>query len=209
MAKPLQVEDYAFDHQPVADGPRSYYDETLKRTIVKVLPGTQYISSGDGELITTILGSCVSACVWDPYLGRGGMNHFMLPFDQTGDWSGKSSTLRYGNHAMLELVNGLVEVGANRYRLINKMFGGANVLAGAGDVGERNTRFSQDYIEKRHIMTVQADLGGERGRRIVFDPETGRVWRKFLSPNSQELSALPEIGAHQKLKSRLESVKRT
>jgi len=199
MAEALKMEAGPGEFEPVADEPRTYFDETLQRTIVKVLPGTQYVSKKEGELITTVLGSCVSACLWDPYLGIGAMNHFMLPFDETGDWSGRASSLRYGNHAMLALVNSMAEAGANRYTLRCKMFGGANVLNGAGDVGSRNTRFAEDYIAKQHVMTVLADLGGDRGRRIVFDPDTGRVWRKFLSVDANEIVTRAEAGLQRKL----------
>ena len=204
MPEPLKIDDYSAEFEPTPDAPHTYYDETLKRTVVKVLPGTQYVSTGKGELLSTVLGSCVSACLWDPYLGLGGMNHFMLPFDETGDWSGKSSALRYGNHAMLALVNSMADAGANRHRLRNKMFGGANVLNGAGDVGGRNTRFAEDYIAKQQVMTVLVDLGGDRGRRIVFDPETGKVWRKFLSPTANDSVTRAEAGLRHRLLSQFD-----
>ncbi|WP_300531150.1 chemotaxis protein CheD [Maricaulis sp.] len=160
-----------------------YHDRASDRWVVKVLPGAQHVSSDPNgqELISTVLGSCVAACIHDPLLGIGGMNHFMLPHDDEGLWSGASLALRYGNHAMDALINGLLAAGADKRRLECKFFGGGNVVNGMSGVGDNNAAFAREYAQAESLNVVAFDLGGDRGRRIVFDPYTGQAWRRFLS----------------------------
>jgi chemotaxis protein CheD len=160
-----------------------YHDRASDRWVVKVLPGSQHVSADPNgqELISTVLGSCVAACVHDPLLGIGGMNHFMLPHDDEGLWSGASLALRYGNHAMDALINGLLAAGADKRRLECKIFGGGNVVNGMSGVGDDNAQFAREYARAEGLNVVAFDLGGDRGRRIVFDPYTGQAWRRFLS----------------------------
>ena len=160
-----------------------YHDRASDRWVVKVLPGSQHVSTDPNgqELISTVLGSCVAACVHDPLLGIGGMNHFMLPHDDEGLWSGASLALRYGNHAMDALINGLLAAGADKRRLECKIFGGGNVVNGMSGVGDDNAAFAREYAQAEGLNVIAFDLGGDRGRRIVFDPSTGQAWRRFLS----------------------------
>jgi len=160
-----------------------HLDKASNRWVVKVLPGGQHVTpAGDAsELISTVLGSCVSACIRDPLLGLGGMNHFMLPHDDDGLWSGASLALRYGNHAMDALINELLKQGADKRRLVCKFFGGGNVVNGMRGVGDKNAAFAQEYAKAENLNVEVFDLGGARGRRIIFDPVGGKVWRRFLS----------------------------
>ena len=129
--------------------------------MVKILPGEYYVSRSD-EAISTVLGSCMSACVRDPARGLGGMNHFMLPEDACvgpNDWLDPAVGLatRYGSYAMESLINDLLKLGAARERLEIKLFGGGRILAAMTDVGGRNV----DFIRNLH---VHRGLSG-RGRR--------------------------------------------
>ncbi|WP_019960147.1 hypothetical protein [Woodsholea maritima] len=159
-----------------------YHDSSSNRWIVKIMPGGQYISYNQGELIATVLGSCVAACVYDPFVKIGGMNHFMLPHDNEGLWDGASLALRYGNHAMEGLINDLMKSGAIRSRLECKVFGGANVGASGNvaAIGSKNATFIRSYAAKENLRIVASDLGGNKGRRILFDPHTGKSWRRFI-----------------------------
>jgi len=171
-------------------GSTRYHDKSADKWVVKVLPGGYHVTkNADGsELISTVLGSCVSACIWDPVMGLGGMNHFMLPHDDAGVWGGASLAMRYGNHAMESLVNELLKAGADKRRLQVKFFGGGNVMQRMRGVGDQNADFARRYAEAEGLNVLAWDLGGDRGRRIMFDPESGKVWRKFLSS-----SALGEV----------------
>ena len=64
----------------VAPAPLRYFDREFQVPAVKILPGQYHAARGQGA-ITTVLGSCVSTCLWDPVERIGGMNHFMLPGD--------------------------------------------------------------------------------------------------------------------------------
>jgi chemotaxis protein CheD len=109
-----------------------YWDPAISCWSAKLLPGEFYVTRV-AEAVTTVLGSCISACIRDLQLGVGGMNHFMLPEEAAGGsgaWhaaNGGVST-RYGSYAMESLVNALLKLGARRERLEAKLFGGARIL---------------------------------------------------------------------------------
>jgi chemotaxis protein CheD len=154
----------------------------------------EYHVSGDGEMsITTLLGSCVAACINDPVAKVGGMNNFLLPGEDT------SSPLvtRHGVHLMELLINGLLKKGASRARLEAKLFGGARTMMGLGDYGSTNARFAQDFLKREGIHITGGSLGGETGRRIEFWPATGRV-RQKLARSMEETrivtAAMPDGG---------------
>ena len=149
------------------------YRDTRFQTIAAKLLPTQYLVVDDNTALTTILGSCVAACIRDPLLGIGGMNHFLLPEGNVGD----GAPARYGSHAMELLINDLLKRGANRKRLEAKVFGGANVLKGftSNPVGTRNAEFVRQYLRAEHIPIVAEDLCGIHPRKIWFFPATGRV----------------------------------
>lgn len=158
-----------------------YLDPASQRWVVKVLPGTHHLSPpGSDELISTVLGSCVAACMFDPQAGIGGMNHFMLPHDEEGEWGGVSLSLRYGNHAMETLINDLLKAGASKPNLVCKFFGGGNVMNTMKGVGDQNADFAREFARSEKLNVAAFDLGGTRGRRIVFDPSTGQAWRRLL-----------------------------
>lgn len=169
---------------PVAVAPR-YFDPQCERWVVKVLPGGQHVSLVAGnELISTVLGSCVATCMHDPHARIGGMNHFMLPHDDEGLWGGASLALRYGNHAMEFLLNEMIKLGATKTNIVCKVFGGANMMASTQAIGDLNGRFVLEYARRESLTVAASDLGGDRGRRIVFDPASGRAWRRLLNPGA-------------------------
>lgn len=144
---------------------------------VPLLQGETRVSDQPNEVMTTILGSCVAACIWDPVAGVGGMNHFLLP----GDMRDRSSNLRYGVNAMELLINGLLKKGADRTRLKVKLFGGAKMFDGSAEIGVKNARFAEWYMENEKLQVVSSCLGGQRGRKIRFWPVSGRAQRCFMS----------------------------
>lgn len=154
-----------------------YWDRTHGSVAAKILPGEFYVT-GHEELIVTVLGSCVAACIRDPKLRIGGMNHFMLPFGTTDDrWASGvvNKATRYGNFAMEHLINELIKQGATRRTLEVKLFGGAHVLEAAMDVGSRNTSFVREYCRTEGLNVLAEDLGGPWPRKVYFDPREGRV----------------------------------
>ena len=151
---------------------RFYHDSTFGTAAVKVLPNEYYVSSED-VMITTVLGSCVAACLRDPVTAVGGMNHFMLP---EGDASSPASaTMRYGAFAMEVLINELLKAGAARERLEAKVFGGGAVLANMTtlNIGDRNAEFVLRYLKTEEIRVAAQDLRGPHARRVSYFPQTG------------------------------------
>jgi len=155
-----------------------YRDRHFDQQAVQLLPGEFYVTD-QPLLLTTVLGSCVSAFIRDPRLGIGGMNHFMLP---EGDLGGSNSA-RYGSFAMEILINELLKAGARRSGLEAKVFGGGAVLKGFTDtnVGKRNAEFVLSYLKAEHIPVAAKDLGDTCPRKIYCFPHEGRVMVKRLT----------------------------
>lgn len=156
-----------------------YYDRIMAVPAVKILPGEYYLSTRN-ELLVTVLGSCVTACIMDRSRGLGGMNHFMLA-DAAGGPIAASA--RYGVYAMEILINHLLKLGARRENLEAKVFGGGRVLSSLSGslVGERNAEFVLRYLETEKIPVLAQDLLDVFPRKIYFFPATGRVLVKRLT----------------------------
>ncbi|MFN3622633.1 MAG: chemotaxis protein CheD [Hyphomicrobium sp.] len=143
------------------------------RTRKHVMEG-QFLVSDDPDLVmTTVLGSCVAACLRDPVARIGGMNHFLLPGD--AERAAARDAERYGVHLMELLVNGLMSRGANRGRLEAKLFGGARTIFKSSDVGAMNGSFAERFLKNEGIRIVGRSLGGSSGRRVEYWPVTGRA----------------------------------
>jgi chemotaxis protein CheD len=164
-----------------------FYDPIAASWTIKVLPGKFYITNRADEVIVTVLGSCVSACIRDPKTGIGGMNHFMLASDAAGNWGSDSQSTRYGNFAMEKLINELIKAGCPRERMEVKVFGGGNVTDTRNQIGTQNAEFVLRYLQDEGLPCSARDLGGSYPRRIQYFPSTGRVVRKLLTGGDREL----------------------
>lgn len=162
-----------------AAGGRRFYDSASASWIVKVFPGEYYVTSKADEVLVTVLGSCVSACIRDLRLGIGGMNHFMLAEGTRGGWGASEST-RYGNFAMEKLINELLKAGCSRETMEIKVFGGGNVTDTNNAIGTQNAEFVLRYLRDEGLRYAAQDLGGQQPRRIHYYPSTGRVVRRLL-----------------------------
>ncbi|MEN8719638.1 MAG: chemoreceptor glutamine deamidase CheD [Oceanococcaceae bacterium] len=147
------------------------YDRQFEREILKLFPG-DYGATGLDLVFSTVLGSCVSACLYDPIARIGGMNHFLLPGTVSNDQVG-----RYGMYAMELLINEMLKRGAQRNRLAAKVFGGARVQKSmiTMDVGGLNADFIEKYLADEDIPIVAADLRSTRPRKVIFFPATGQA----------------------------------
>ena len=173
-----------------ASAPVRYFDRDFQVDAVKILPGQYHSSSGPGT-ITTVLGSCVSTCLWDPIARIGGMNHFMLPGDTAAPSATWTASARFGVYAMEVLINQMIRLGADRRRLVAKVFGGARVLAGFDklDVGAKNAEFVLEFLKVEGIPIAAQDLLDVCPRKVHFFPATGKVQLKRLhvTPNDTVL----------------------
>lgn len=147
---------------------------------VHLIQGEYKVMSDPDVVLTTILGSCVAACLRDPVVGVGGMNHFLLPGSMEAMAAGGDAT-RYGVHLMELLINGLLKQGARRDRLEAKIFGGAKTIATFSNVGEQNARFARQFLTDEGIKIVGESTGGEHGRKLEYWPSTGRARQHALT----------------------------
>lgn len=161
-----------------------YWDEEQQVVVAKLLPGEYYVTTAD-EMITTVLGSCVSACIRDVETGVGGMNHFMLPETSSDRLASRDEAVvgnatRYGNYAMEHLINTILQNGGKRKNLEVKLFGGGKIIATLSDVGKRNIDFVLDYCDTEALNLVSQDLGDVYPRKVNFFPKTGKVRMKKI-----------------------------
>ena len=151
-------------------------DEPLKYFL---LPGALKVSVNPME-ITTLLGSCVAICLWDCRLHQGGINHYMMPF-----WNGSGlASPKYGNIAIDKLINSMYYIGSKKEDIVAKVFGGAMVLHTEDKIfhiGERNIEIQEKILKEQGIKVVAKSLGGNNGRKIIFNTQTGVVKMKYVS----------------------------
>jgi len=159
---------------------KRFWDAGQQHVVAKVLPGEFYVSKND-ELISTVLGSCIAACVYDDKLGIGGMNHFMLPAEKGAEQANAHSlNCRYGNWAMEFLINEVLKNGGSRSNLKIKLFGGGKIIRSMTDIGLGNIRFAYSYVQEEKLDLVSHDVGGPWPRKVNFNPQTGRAQVKKL-----------------------------
>jgi len=151
----------------------------LEEKKIHLVQGEYKVSDDPRVVFSTILGSCVGACIRDPVRGVGGMNHFLLPGPEVG--ADARDVERIGVHLMELLVNGLMRQGASRERLEAKLFGGARMMQGLSDIGQKNTEFAHRFLKYEGIRIVGGDTGGDRGRRLQFWPVSGRARQSYIS----------------------------
>ena len=149
----------------------------LRLETVNIVQGEFRISSLPSVKMTTVLGSCIAACIHDVNAKIGGMNHFLLPKPA----SGQLSNVKYGAYLMELLLNEMLKAGAERRHLCAKLYGGSKMNATMGNVGDRNIDFVKQYLQSEGIPIVANDLGGTRARRIAFHPSSGSVDLKFAN----------------------------
>jgi chemotaxis protein CheD len=147
--------------------------------------------SGEGmQIFSTLLGSCVSACVRDRAAGVGGMNHFLLAAAPGG---GVSASARYGAFAMEQLINGVLQRGTGlKGNLEIKIFGGGRITPGLEDVGSNNVAFVRQFLRDERYSVAGEDVGGNFARRVLFDPRSGKVFVKRLDSTANASIAMTE-----------------
>ena len=154
------------------------FDASENRYVVKIFSGDWHVSTKEPEMLVTILGSCIAACIRDTALGIGGMNHFLLPGEPGALPSGDAT--RYGMFAMETLINGILKNGGRKDRLEIKLFGGANVINNSQQIGSRNAIFVRQFLKDEGLRCISEDLEGDLPRRIHYYPDTGRVMMRKL-----------------------------
>ncbi len=148
---------------------------------IHVVQGEYALSRKPETVLTTVLGSCVSACLFDPFAKIGGMNHFLLPD------SADLIDLRFASAAMERLVNALLKAGAHKRNLKAKLFGGAQMMSGLPDIGRRNGEAALKFLRLENIPVISTSLGGHEARRVRFWPTSGRAQQLLVGRAIDEL----------------------
>lgn len=141
---------------------------------ITVLQGQARVSARAEDELTTILGSCVATCLFDPVARIGGMNHFLLP-EPPDSHDPAQVDVHYGVYLMEILINDMLRLGASKAQLKAHLYGGANLRAGMAPIGTANAAFARGFLDREHIPVMREDLGGNCARRIEFRPATGKV----------------------------------
>jgi chemotaxis protein CheD len=148
---------------------------SLGPELVYLHPGSLFAAAHRCE-ITTILGSCVSVCLYDAERGVGGANHYLLP-DVHAHYE---EPLRCGSSAIRALIDRLTALGARRDRLVAKVYGGATVLRSTASdrwhVGTANVEMARAMLDAQGIAVLAMDVGGVRARRLRFVTGDGTAW---------------------------------
>jgi Chemotaxis protein; stimulates methylation of MCP proteins len=152
-------------------GMRHSWPEGYQTHTVAVIRGEFQVSSDPEVVLSTVLGSCVSVCLYDQDQGIGGMNHYLLADASEGE----ATSLKYGANAMELLINHLLKRGATRARLQAKVFGGSKMSGRFADIGPRNADFALRYLAAEEFPVIARDLGGAEARRVNFHPATGKA----------------------------------
>ncbi len=147
--------------------------------VVRVLPGSFHVTDDPDLTLVTVLGSCVAACIRNPWTGFGGLNHFMLPEGSVADGITGETANRFGNFAMPALVNAVLASGCERADLEVKLFGGADMIGSTSNVGRQNSDFALRFFRDAGIPVSSVDIGGSNGRRIEYKTSNGTVNRLF------------------------------
>jgi chemotaxis protein CheD len=137
---------------------------------VTIAQGETRVSDEHDVVLTTVLGSCVAACFYDPVVQVGGINHYLLADGQGTD---AGSMQRYGVYAMEVLINAMLAMGASRHRLKARIFGGARMRTGFRDIGGANIAFARAFLRDERIPLVGEDVGGTGARRVEFRAALG------------------------------------
>lgn len=155
------------------------------RALPEVKPPATFLYPGqlhagnDGGHVTTILGTCVAVCLWEARAQVGGVNHYLLARPPVGDPGGT----RYGASAIPELFAAVVALGARPSRVVAKVFGGMDGRsrgAGGSDIGGANVELALAMLADLRVPVATQDVGGPRGRRLIFDLSSGDAWVKTL-----------------------------
>ncbi len=137
--------------------------------------------------IGTLLGSCVAVCLYDEVLKLGGMNHFLLPRRTSGSNDDDTDIILNGDYSMEVLVNGLLNKGAKKSRLVAKAFGGGTIVSAIRmAIGEHNSEFAKEWLQREGIPLVASDFNGPWSRKVVFVPNTGEAFCRRI-PVTQDV----------------------
>lgn len=168
--------------------PADHDPKELERRARNINPGGWAVESE--RPITTLLGSCVAVCLYDPKLRLAGMNHFLLPSraKSAGD---DDDVILAGDYSMEVLLNTMLSKGAAKQRIVAKAFGGGTIVTSIlMAIGQRNADFAQEWLEREGIPLAAQDFGGAWSRKVIFTPDGGDAFCRRLPIAQIEVQAV-------------------
>ena len=150
---------------------RHYYDSTFACEAVKILPNEYYVTNGEDLMLSTVLGSCVSVCLFDSGRQIGGMNHYLVP-------RGGAAAI-HGDWATEALIERMCALGSRTQALQGKVFGGGSPLRLENEqcaVGRHNVAIAREILAAHGIPIVAERVEHNGGLRLYFESWTGTVW---------------------------------
>lgn len=154
---------------------------------INICQGETRVSDEGDVVLTTVLGSCIAACLYDPIVKVGGINHFLLA--EPGRDTDAASMQRYGVYAMEVLINAMLSRGATRTALKARIYGGASMRDGYRDIGGANAAFARRFLADERIALVGEDVGGFSARRVEFRPTLGLARCRTVSDRAPPVVA--------------------
>jgi chemotaxis protein CheD len=162
--------------------------------VTTVHQGDCLVSSDPDLTFSTVLGSCVSACIRDRVANVGGMNHFLLAEQSASAQDRYGASARYGAFAMEQLINKVLQRGTGRKENLEiKVFGGGKINGALDDIGLKNIEFVREFLSNEGYEMAKEDLGGTYARRVMFKPYSGRAFIKRLDNAANASIAKEEL----------------
>jgi chemotaxis protein CheD len=160
------------------DEPSTEARELSTETVTVHLHAGQLFASTQACTLSTVLGSCVSVCLIDPVRRSGGANHYLLPMHVVGG----HASARFGNVAIEQLVDKMLLLGSRKRDLVAKVFGGASTIGRpeTESLGWQNVEVARRVLAAQGIAVVAEDVGGARGRKLLFRTDEGHAWVRKL-----------------------------
>ncbi|WP_346889066.1 chemotaxis protein CheD [Clostridium sp. UBA1056] len=160
----------------------------MKYREVKVGIGDYKIAKSPDRLMTIGLGSCIGIAMIDKKSGIGGLAHIMLP--DSKKFNKISNEIKFANLAIPILIRVMVENGAKEKELRAKIAGGATMFNFADnkvnmDIGARNSIAVKAILKARKIPIDSEEIGGTKGRTIIFDTVTGDLYVKIIGEGTK------------------------
>lgn len=143
-----------------------------RKVRMTVMQGMVETTADQDVVLTTVLGSCIAACLFDPTARVGGMNHYLLaePSSTT-----VNADVHYGIYLMELLINTMLKQGASKSRMKAHIYGGANIHRAMQPIGQRNSELAERFLNTEGIIISHRDVGGTNARRVDFLAASGKA----------------------------------
>ncbi|MGV8982740.1 chemotaxis protein CheD [Clostridium sp.] len=142
------------------------------------------------KLITVGLGSCVGIAIFDKSIGIGGLAHIMLP--DSLQFNKITNEMKFADLAIPILIENMIKKGAKLKNMRAKIAGGASMFnfpdkSIVMDIGNRNGIAVKNALKILSIPIVAEDIGGNKGRTLIFDTANGLLSIRTVGMGTVEI----------------------